>query len=330
MPDIALRFHKDMLVLSSPISSALARQGVDTERDADLLTLVEPDSIAEVLRLEKAAGAQCLVAGTAGVAPARMVQVGLEGKAAELAAAALAVVREQTPQHVLAELGPCGLPLDASSKASLNENRDQYARAVRSLAAEEFDALFLNGFASCADLKCALMGARQVYDGPLMASVCVDASGTLRDGRETLADAVAIMADLGADVAGFSTPAPVSAAVSLAKSARAACELPLLVQLEVRERNQRQQGPTDENPYYCADTMVDAALTLRAAGVQFLRAVGAATPAYTGALAATVLGLDALPCAPAAEDAPAPAADPEALAALAADLRGKVAAALGE
>ena len=43
------------------------------------------------------------------------------------------------------------------------------------------------------------------------------------------------------------------------------------------------------------DTMMPAALELRAAGVQFLRAAGQATPAYTGVLAATVAGLDVAP-----------------------------------
>lgn len=38
--------------------------------------------------------------------------------------------------------------------------------------------------------------------------------------------------------------------------------------------------------------MVAAAADLRAAGVQFLRAAGDATPAYTGVLAAAVAGQD--------------------------------------
>ena len=45
MPDIALRFDKDMLVVSAPVSAALARQGVDVDRDLELMTVLEPDSI---------------------------------------------------------------------------------------------------------------------------------------------------------------------------------------------------------------------------------------------------------------------------------------------
>ena len=42
MPDIQLRFHHDMLVLSSPIAAALERQGFEIEGDIELLLMTEP------------------------------------------------------------------------------------------------------------------------------------------------------------------------------------------------------------------------------------------------------------------------------------------------
>lgn len=296
MPDIALRFDKDMLVVSAPVSAALARQGVDVDRDLELMTVLEPDSIQEAMRLESMAGAQCLVTTTAGITPAQMAQVGMEDRAQDVARASLEVLRPLKPQHVLVEIGPCGLPLDASSKASLNENRDQYARAARLFAGEQFDAFFLNGFTTASDLLCALMGVRQVSDMPAFASVDVLADGTLASGRGTLEEACSIMGEYGASVAGFSTASGIEDACALAKRAEAVCDLPILVQLEVAEHKPKQGGPTDANPYYCPDVVVDAAVRLRASGVQFLRATGAATPAYTGALAATTAGLDVAAC----------------------------------
>ena len=296
MPDIALRFDKDMLVISAPVSAALARQGVDVDRDLELMTILEPDAIQEAMRLESMAGAQCLATSTAGITPARMAQVGMEDRAYDVARASLEVLRPLKPQHVLVEIGPCGLPLDASSKASLNENRDQYARAARLFAGEQFDAFFLNGFTTASDLLCALMGVRQVSDMPAFASVDVLADGTLASGRGTLEEACSIMGEYGASVAGFSTASGIEDACALVKRAEAACDLPILVQLAVAEHKPKQGGPTDANPYYCSDAVVDAAVRLRASGVQFLRATGAATPAYTGALAATTAGLDVAAC----------------------------------
>ena len=49
MPDITLRFHKDMLVLSSPVAVVLARQGFDVEHDLEFANLVEPEAVRDAL-----------------------------------------------------------------------------------------------------------------------------------------------------------------------------------------------------------------------------------------------------------------------------------------
>lgn len=331
MPDLALRFHKDVLVLSTSVASALSRLGVDAARDAELTLLLEPETIEEICKLEIMAGAQCLVAPTWALTPARLAHAGMEARAVDLARQALACVRSLNPQHVLVEVGPCGLPLDPSSKGSLNENLNQYARAARLFEAEEFDAYFLNGFASCDDLKCALMGVRKVSDAPIVASVRVEADGHLACGRGTWREAVEVMGEYGASVVGFETGLSQEEACGLALQAVEACNLPILAQLRVAQRQPRQQGATADNPYYCADTMMAAADALRRAGVQFLRAVGDATPAYTGALVATTLGSDAVLLTRAAseEDDGAQAGVPQdELAALAEAARARVSAAL--
>ena len=243
MPDIQLRFHRDMLVLSSPVAPVLARQGFTEVGDVEYATLMEPEAVEDALRLNLVAGAQCLVTETAGMTPARLAHHGMA---------------DRMPELVKAEL----------------------------------DAFFLNGFANPSDLKCALMGVRQVSGLPVFASVDVAADGTLADGRSTFAEALSVMAEFEASVAGFSAKAPLADACALAKQA-ATTPLPVLAQLDVVRYDPKQGQATEENPYYCPDVAVDAALALRAAGAQFLRATGAATPAYAGALAAAVDGTDA-------------------------------------
>ncbi|MEG0070704.1 MAG: homocysteine S-methyltransferase family protein [Raoultibacter sp.] len=292
MPDIQLRFHKDMLVLSGALDTVLARQGIDIERDREFFNLIEPDSIREAMRLESLAGAQCLVTNTAGITNARLAHARMEDRALELAAAAVTVAQSLTPQHLFFEIGPTGLPLDPSSQTSLKQNRDQYAQAARDCGTAHIDALFLNGFTRVADLQCALMGVRMVSDVPLVASVCIDTAGNLVGRAEPLSEALDIMSEYGADVVGFSSTAALEGAVAATQVARVQADLPLLVQLEVVEHAPRQQVATPENPYYCPDTMIEAATALRRAGAQFLRACGQSTPAYTGALVAASAGFD--------------------------------------
>jgi len=339
MPDIQLRFHHDMLVLTAPIDATLARQGVDAARDRQYLNLMEQDVVQDAIKLELVAGAQCLVTTTEDITRARLAHVHMDGDASKLAGAALELANELKPQHVLAEIGPCGLPLDASSKASLNENRAQYADAARAFGDGVFDAFFLNGFTNITDLKCALMGVSQVSGKPIFASVTIgegdgmlpeetfvrvahdDASpidggisfGTLAPMEELASppapassrkfmdaqawpEAIAVMEELGASVVGFETAEPLDRAVEYANVATSATPLPLLAQLRVKSDAGSSKltalSPVEDIRDYTPATMDRAAVKLFGAGAQFLRATGAATPAFTGALAATVQGLD--------------------------------------
>ena len=61
MADLALRFGKDMLVVSSPIQEALRRAGIESVCDQALALLVEPETIEEAYRMETVAGPQCMV-----------------------------------------------------------------------------------------------------------------------------------------------------------------------------------------------------------------------------------------------------------------------------
>ena len=342
MPDIELRLGHDMLVLSAPIDATLARQGIDAALDRQYLNLMEPDAVSDALRLEVLAGAQCLVTTTEDITRARLAHVRMEGDASRLAQAALRAATEAKPQHLLAEIGPCGLPLDASSRASLNENRAQYADAARAFEGGQFDAFFLNGFTSIDDLKCALMGVAQVSGKPIMAAVVIGEAdspwsaveqakerpkATLDDIEHTLPfsgyepaelpmsplapsarafldaqkwpEAISVMEDLGASVIGFETAEPLRRAVSYAETAAKLTSRPLLAQLRAGKPQGSARAnalvPIEDRKDYAADTMEHAAVRLYAAGVQFLRATGQATPAFTGALAATVFGLDVRP-----------------------------------
>lgn len=352
MPDIELRFHHDMLVLSAPADAVLARQGIDAARDRQYLNLMEPDAMRDAQRLELLAGAQCLVTATEDITQARLAHLNMDGDAPQLARAALDIAAELKPQHVLVEIGPCGLPLDPSSKASLNENRGQYADAARAFEGDgRLDAFLLNGFASIADLKCALMGVAQVSGKPVFASVTLGAAespvspscqgrnsgeASEADALEEVAasypfapagfslvdetptpplpaahrmaldpadwpEALDAMADLGAAVVGFETAEPIGRAVEFARAAAERTSLPVLAQLRVSDQPVAGAGaaakakgltPLHDIDAYTPDTMEPAAVKLYVAGVQFLRATGAATPAFTGALAATVQGLD--------------------------------------
>lgn len=290
MADIALRFHKDPLVLSAPIDEQMARQQVDAAAEREFLDLLDPEMVFEAQRFDHIAGAQCLVTNTYDITRARLVHKRFEEQQVEIAQASVQILEQLKPQHIIASIGPTKLPIDPESRSSLKQNRDQYADAARAFGGR-IDAFLLDGMVSLVDLKCALMGLRKETDLPVFASVNLDADGKMAGRETTWEEALAVMADLQADVVGFRTAAPLRQVLPLVQRAAEFVDLPLLVQLEVGEHDPRDVNPgfrpvevTDDNPYRTPDALFDAAMALLAAGVQFLRAVGHATPSYTGAL----------------------------------------------
>ena len=131
MADIALRFHKDPLVLSAPIDELLARQGVENPAaEREYMDLIEPESVLELQKLDQMMGAQCLVTNTYDITRARLAHVRFEDQSAEIARASVDILRDLHPQHIIASIGPTRLPIDPESAASMKQNRDRYARAV--------------------------------------------------------------------------------------------------------------------------------------------------------------------------------------------------------
>lgn len=291
MPDIALRFNKDMLVLSTSLDYQLASQGFDKPTDREYVALCEPELIEEAYKLERVIETPCFVTATEGITQARLAHARFEDQDEEMARIAYETAASFTPQHIIAAIGPSGLPLDPSSAASLKQSRHQYQQAVKCLATYPFDALLFSGFTNSFDAQCALMGARAVYDGSLMITLSPSYEGFLADGR-TLAEGVALCDEYGADVIGISSAATPAILEQQVRVMADATSKPLMVDVVVGRVDKRQLEPTTENPYPSANEMAQLAWNLRAAGAQFLRATGAATPAYTGALLATVAGHD--------------------------------------
>ena len=264
MADIELRFHKDMLVLSAPLAFALANQGVDMETEAEYMSLVEPETMRDALRLESMAGAQCLVAET-DICEARLAHKRMEDRARELAQAAISHARANALRSImLCAVSPCGLPLDATSAMSMKQCAAQYEGAARalvgggkeamgSLAESEgagFDAIFLNGLRSAADVQCGIEGVRRAYTGPVFASVDVNEKGEF-DGKP-LAEAIEMLAK--ADVIGIRSAAAPEEIAEVVREIAAATPKPILVQVSVRQATAAEKrraslgAPILENP----------------------------------------------------------------------------------
>ena len=296
MADIELRFHKDMLVLSAPMNRALERQGVDAD-DLEFVGLLEPETLHGLYRLDTMAGTQCLVTNTEALCEARLAHKRLEGRQTELAQAGLAAVKVSKPQHIICEIGACGLPLDHTSDQSVKHVRAQYADAVQAFQDDTVDAFMFTGMRSVHDARCALEGAREVTSRPLFMVFDMDEKGRVAGRDMAIEEAVRELGDL-ADVYGFACGAEPAVLCEATKKLASVTDAPLMVQINVvatdeMTRKRASLGAAiPGNPYPVADALVDVAVQLRACGAQFLRAGNEATCAYTGALVVACSGHD--------------------------------------
>ncbi|MDO5329080.1 MAG: hypothetical protein Q4E88_03135 [Coriobacteriia bacterium] len=156
--DLAKRLGKDMLVLSGDVSSSFS----------ELDNIIESDTIKNYYEPYISCGVQCLVANTKNCLKPILAHKKLDDKIEEISKAAIDIVNSLSPQHTIIELGSTGLPIDGDSKNSLLENKVQYVKSARIFENHKFDAYLLSDMRDDTELKCALMGIRQVSDKPII------------------------------------------------------------------------------------------------------------------------------------------------------------------
>lgn len=100
MPDIQMRFNKDMLVLSTPLDYQLASQGFDPS-DREYVVLCEPELIEEAFKLEKSIDVPCFVTPTEGITEARLAYARFEGRAEEMARIAYETSAQFSPHNLI-------------------------------------------------------------------------------------------------------------------------------------------------------------------------------------------------------------------------------------
>ena len=202
MPDIAMRFHKDFLAVSSGVEEILNISGQNYYDNLEFLSFVEPENIEDAYkRFIVPTGVPCVCLPTRKFTSAALRELNANEKLEDLIEAQLKIANSFDFQHLLFELGSAPLPLDPFSKNSLNHYKDQYIKTVKIAEGLEaknsysycFDAWYLSGFDNVNKLKCALMGLAQTSTKPIFVSCYY---------KENLIDFISVANEFGAAVIG--------------------------------------------------------------------------------------------------------------------------------
>jgi 5-methyltetrahydrofolate--homocysteine methyltransferase len=290
MPDIQLRFDKDIIIMDGAMGTMLQREGILSDECGMILNVLEPDLITAIHERYKLAGAQALTTNSFGGTRAKLAKYGLEDRVEELNRAAVRLAKAAQPEHVFANIGPCGLVLEPLGAATFDEVFDQYAEQIRALASEAPDALLIETMADIADARCALLAARSVCDLPVLVSCTFDATGHMELSGTSPEAAATILEAGGASAVGMNCGLGPAQLLPLIERMAQATTLPLIMQPNAGMPRLDDSGTTSYTG--TADDFADVAFALRRAGVQFIGSCCGSTPAFTSAIYATVGGLD--------------------------------------
>ena len=170
MADLNLRLNRDVLTIAENARQTLINSGLDVDADANLTFAVEPEVIEEAIAEDLRCNTQCVVTNVINFNPSALRKMNALNEAGVLAKKSVAMTQNKQVQHPLVRIFPSGLPLDETSKKSLNEHADEYKFVAKLFEDLPVDGFLLHGFECATELKCALIGIRKasqktiVYD----------------------------------------------------------------------------------------------------------------------------------------------------------------------
>ena len=302
MADIELRIEKQVVVVQGAMGTMLMEMGF--EGCLPFLNLTEPETVEDLHRRYREAGADCAVTNTFLATPHRLADYGLAEHAAQINTVGVRLARRAGFSHVLGSIGPCGIEVEAGSglaalKGSSAEDAlvaagetpgyaaavEQYAAAAAALAPGQPDGLRIASVVDLDDALAAVEGARRSTSLPLFVNMVFAADAP----SDEIAQAARTLEEAGAFSVGCNCADP-DATVRAIEAMRPAVRVPLMAR------------PSAGTPVEGADGKLvwpvgpegfsDAAVRLLRAGASIIGSCCGSTPTCTSAIYATVGGLE--------------------------------------
>lgn len=188
------------------MGTLLYARGITYEQCFDALNLTQPELIQSIHRDYIHAGAQIIETNTFGANRAKLEAYNLGDRVRDInhRAARLALeAREVAGQSVFiaGAVGPSGLPLQAPNEQRLSELRTIFREQIAALVDGGVELLILETFSNLAELRQAVLAAKEVGGLPIIAQMSFYEDGHTIAGQSATRVA-SVLHDLGVDVMG--------------------------------------------------------------------------------------------------------------------------------
>jgi methionine synthase I (cobalamin-dependent)/5,10-methylenetetrahydrofolate reductase len=188
------------------MGTLLYARGVAYEQCFDALNLTQPELIQGIHSEYISAGAQIIETNTFGANRAKLEAHNLSERVRAINIRAVKLAREAReisgrPVFIAGAVGPSGRPLQAPDEQRLSELRTIFREQIEALQTGGVDVLILETFSSLAELRQAVLAAKEVGGLPIVAQMSFYEDGHTLSGRSATRVA-AVLGDLGIDVIG--------------------------------------------------------------------------------------------------------------------------------
>jgi len=194
------------LLCDGAMGTLLYARGITYEQCFDALNLSQPELIANIHREYISAGADIIETNSFGANHAKLEAYNLGDRVREInfrAARLAREAREISGQSVFVAgaVGPTGRPLQAPDEHRLTELRAIFREQIEALQEGGADLLILETFSSLAELRQAILAAKEVGGLPIVAQMSFYEDGHTLSGQSA-ARVAAVLSDMSVDVIG--------------------------------------------------------------------------------------------------------------------------------
>jgi homocysteine S-methyltransferase len=188
------------------MGTLLYARGVTYEKCFDELNLTQPDLIQSIHNEYLSAGADIIETNTFGANRVKLETHNLQDRVREInfRAARIALEAREVsgrPAFVAGAIGPTGRPLQAPDEQRLDELRAIFREQIEALQEGGVELLILETFSSLAELRQAVLAAKEVGGLPIVAQMSFYEDGHTLSGQSATRVAT-VLHDLGVDVIG--------------------------------------------------------------------------------------------------------------------------------
>jgi homocysteine S-methyltransferase len=194
------------LLCDGAMGSLLYARGVTYEQCFDVLNLSQPELITNIHREYISAGAEVIETNSFGANRAKLEAYNLGDQVREINMRAVRLARDAREISgqsffVAGAVGPTGRPLQAPDEHRLIEVRTIFLEQIAALQEGGVDLLILETFSSLAELRQAILAAKEVGGLPIIAQMSFYEDGHTLSGQSA-ARVAAVLSDMGVDVMG--------------------------------------------------------------------------------------------------------------------------------